>query len=98
LFFCESKPSLIWCDEDVSVPLDGYLRGLTIAPDDIIHVAICRPRPPREILTADRGDAQIWSVTRDGKVLGRCGLTGVGAEVYDLIALRGGGSGRSALL
>lgn len=95
LFFCESKPSLIWCDEGEPLALDGYLRGLALAPDGVVHVAACQPRPPREMLTADRGDAQIWSVTRDGTVLDRSPLTGMGAEVYDLLVLPD--SGRQAL-
>lgn len=97
LFFCESKPSLIWCDVGEPLALNGYLRGLAIAPDDVVHVAACQPRPPRETLTADRGDAELWSLTRDGTVLGRCHLTTMGAEVYDLIVLPCGGSGRAAL-
>jgi hypothetical protein len=87
LLFCESKRSVIWYDDARALQLDGYLRGLTVAPDGLIHVAACRPRPPREQLSAERGDAEILSVTRNGVLRSCRALSGVGAEVYDLLSL-----------
>lgn len=87
LLFCESKPSLLWLSDDASFRLEGYLRGFAVAPDGNIHVARSSPRPPREQLSADRADADILSIAPDGRVMGCQSLTGIGAEVYDLIAL-----------
>lgn len=87
LLFCESNSSLVWCGNDATFRLEGYLRGLAVASDGIMHVARSSPRPPREELTADRPDADIWSVTADGDVLSCDKLTGMGAEVYDLVTL-----------
>ena len=96
LFFCESKPSLLWLGDDASFRLEGYLRGLAVAPDGIMHVARSSPRPPHEKLRAVRGDAGILSIAPDGKVMGCQSLTGMGAEVYDLMALPSDWSERAA--
>jgi hypothetical protein len=90
LLFCESNCSLVWHENGASFRLEGYLRGFAIASDGIMHVARSSPRPPREELTADRPDAAIWSVTPNGSVLSCDKLTGIGAEIYDLIALPDG--------
>lgn len=87
LWFCESQHSLVWRGDDRLPHLEGYLRGLVIAPDRLIHVAASAPRPPRELLTDDRPPAVLWTFSLDGGPITRSTLTGVEAEIYDLIAL-----------
>jgi hypothetical protein len=87
LWFCESQHSLVWRGDDRLPRLEGYLRGLVVAPDRLIHVAESAPRPPRELLTDDRPPAVLWTLAPDGAAITRSTLIGVEAEVYDLIAL-----------
>lgn len=84
-WFCESQTGLVWRDQEPLPRLDGYLRGLTIAPDGLIHVAASASRPPRELLTDDRPPAVIWTLDPDGNAIRSTPLAGVGAEVYDLV-------------
>lgn len=89
LWFCESQHSLVWRGDDRLPRLEGYVRGLVVAPDRLIHVAESAPRPPRELLTDDRPPAVLWTLAPDGGAITRSTLIGVEAEVYDLIALPG---------
>lgn len=87
LWLCESQMGLVWRDDEPLRRVDGYLRGLTIAPDGLIHVAESVSRPPRELLSGDRPPVIIWTLDRDGNVISSTSLAGVGAEVYDLTCL-----------
>lgn len=87
LLFCESQTSFLWHGDRHPVRLGGYLRGVVVTADSVVHVAASAPRPPRDLLTDDRDDAAIWSLTPDGNVLACDKLKGVGPEVYDLVTL-----------
>lgn len=87
LLFCESRTSLVWQGDRPFVRLDGYLRGLVVAADGMIHVAESAKRPSRDLLTDGRPNAALWTLTYDGHILARDTLSGVGAEIYDLVTL-----------
>ena len=87
MLLCESRKSLVLRDDKPLSRLEGYLRGLVVGADGMLHVAESAPRPRRGELTEDRPDAAIWTLTIDGQILARNTLKGVGAEIYDLVAL-----------
>lgn len=86
-FFCESRSSVVWRNNEPLARLNGYLRGLVVAADGLLHVAESAQRPRREQLTDRRPDATIWTLSSDGRVLARHTLVGLGPEIYDLVGL-----------
>jgi Domain of unknown function (DUF4915) len=86
LWFCESQSSTVWRGEGRFLRFQGYLRGLVVAPDRLIHVAVSASRPPRELLTDNRPPATLLTLAPDGSTIACNALTGVESEIYDLIA------------